>query len=325
MNPSLPRAIVLTAGLGTRLDPLTRGRAKPAVPVAGTPLVLRVLQWLARQQVHEVVLNLHYKPETITRYVGHGAGAGVAVRYSWEPTILGTAGGPREAIELLGPRFFVINGDTLTDLDLAQMRTAHEARGAAVTMAMMSNPAPERYGGATVDSDGWVEGFAPAGKGSPFHFVGVQLMEASVLASVPKGQPAETIGGVYDTLLAEQPRSVYAHVVDTRFHDIGTPGDYLATSLALAATDGHVTCPIGARSVVHPTAILTRTAIWDEVLIGEGCRLTECVFADHAVLPPHSVFERQAIVSAEGRAPRDHERQLGDLLLTPIDGRPLKV
>ena len=87
-SPTLPPAIVLTAGLGTRLSPLTLVRAKPAVPVAGIPLVLRLLRWLADQGVQSVVLNLHHLPDTITRVVGQGDGTALQVRYSWEQTIL---------------------------------------------------------------------------------------------------------------------------------------------------------------------------------------------------------------------------------------------
>ena len=320
MSAPLPRAIVLAAGLGTRLDPITRVRAKPAVPVAGRPLVRRVLEWLARRQVRDIVVNLHHKPETIAQCVGHGDALGVAVRYSWEPAILGSAGGPRKALDLLGPRFFIINGDTLTDIDLEEMTRAHAASGAAVTLAVMPNPAPERYGGATVDPHGWVEGFAPAGSSAaPLHFVGVQLVEAAVFAHLPRDQPAATIGGIYDALLTERPRTIRAHVVDARFHDIGTPADYLATSLEIAAAEGQAALPVGERSLVDPTATLTRTAVWNEVVIGAGCRLTECIVTDGVVLPPHSAFAREAIVCGGGRAPRGPERRLDDLLLTPLD------
>ena len=85
---------MLTAGLGTRLQPLSRVRAKPAVPVAGQPLVNRIIRWLAGQHVRELVLNLHHLPETITRHVGDGGDLGARVRYSWEFPILGSAGGP---------------------------------------------------------------------------------------------------------------------------------------------------------------------------------------------------------------------------------------
>ena len=99
-----PSALVLTAGSGTRLQPLTYARAKPAVPVAGTPLVARILRKLSAAGVRDVVLNLHHRPETMAAAVGEGRDLGVAVRYSWEHPILGSAGGPRRALPLLDSR-----------------------------------------------------------------------------------------------------------------------------------------------------------------------------------------------------------------------------
>jgi hypothetical protein len=98
----LSHALVLTAGLGTRLDPLTRVRAKPAVPVAGEPLVRRIIRGLVAQSVTELVLNLHHLPATIAAVVGDGRDLGATVRYSWEqPVILGSAGGPALALPLI--------------------------------------------------------------------------------------------------------------------------------------------------------------------------------------------------------------------------------
>lgn len=175
MRPAVASALVLTAGLGTRLRPLTYCRAKPAVPVAGSPLIRRLLQWLEAQGVRDLVLNLHYKPETITREVGDGSDLGVRVRYSWEPRLLGTAGGPRRALPLLGaPRFFIVNGDTLSDIPLAQLVTAHARSGARVTLAVVPNPNPRKYGGVAADEAGWVRGFTRPGDPRPaWHFVGV--------------------------------------------------------------------------------------------------------------------------------------------------------
>src|SRR5688500_8878136 len=96
---SLP-TIVLTAGLGTRLDPITRAVAKAAVPMAGKTLVERILEWLKREGIEDVVLNLHHRPESITAVVGDGGGLGLRVRYSWERTLLGSAGGPKQALTL---------------------------------------------------------------------------------------------------------------------------------------------------------------------------------------------------------------------------------
>ena len=180
MSAPLPPALVLAAGLGTRLQPLTSVRAKPAVPLAGRPLVVRILEWLAEQGVEDAVLNLHHRPETVTRAVGHGRAAGVRVRYSWEPAVLGSAGGPRQALPLLGRRFFIVNGDTLTTLSLRALADAHARAGAAVTLAVAPHPDPDRYGGVLVTGDGRVRRFAPAGGGSALHFVGVQVVEAEV-------------------------------------------------------------------------------------------------------------------------------------------------
>ena len=108
-------ALVLSAGLGTRLQPLTTVRAKPALPVAGEPLIRRIARWLAGHGITDVVMNLHHLPSTVTAAVGEGQDLGVRVRYSWEhPVVLGTAGGPRQALPLIGSDvFLIVNGDTL--------------------------------------------------------------------------------------------------------------------------------------------------------------------------------------------------------------------
>src|SRR5580765_6304303 len=149
-------ALVLTAGLGTRLRPLTSVRAKPAVPVAGEPIVSRIIRWLVAQGVDTLVLNLHHLPHTLSALVGDGSQLGARVRYSWEqPDVLGSAGGPRRALPMMGSdTFFVVNGDTMTDLDLRPMADAHQRSGSLVTMAVVPNQEPQRYGGVTLDPTG---------------------------------------------------------------------------------------------------------------------------------------------------------------------------
>src|SRR5687768_3786650 len=119
-------ALVLTAGIATRLRPVSTVRAKAGMPVAGKPLIGRILEWLAAAGVRRVVLNLHHRPETITRTVGDGGEWGVEVRYSWEAQVLGSAGGPRRALSLIdAERFLIVNGDTLTDCDLRAVVQRH--------------------------------------------------------------------------------------------------------------------------------------------------------------------------------------------------------
>src|SRR5579863_759199 len=96
----LPAAFVLAAGLGTRLDPITRLVAKPAVPLGDRTLIERLLAWLAGEGVRDVVINLHHHPASLTGLVGDGRHLGLTVRYAWEPVILGSAGGPRHALPI---------------------------------------------------------------------------------------------------------------------------------------------------------------------------------------------------------------------------------
>src|SRR6185436_1014447 len=131
--PEIPlSALVLTACLGTRLEPLTYVRAKAAVPVNGETLARRVVRWLTSFGIREFVLNLHHLPASITASVGDGSDLGARVRYSWENPVLGSAGGPRHALPLLtdsadrgSRRFIIVNGDTLTNVNIAAMLAAH--------------------------------------------------------------------------------------------------------------------------------------------------------------------------------------------------------
>ena len=195
-------ALVLTAGLGTRLRPLTDVRAKPAIPVAGEPIIRRIIAWLVSQGVDDLVLNLHHRPQTLTARVGDGADLGARVRYSWEqPRVLGSAGGPRLARPMLAAgTFLIINGDTLTDVDLVRIADAHAASSALVTLALVPNREFTRYGGVLLDAGHRVAGFArrgPSSEGS-YHFIGVQIVNGAVFDAVPPGAPASSIGGVYD-------------------------------------------------------------------------------------------------------------------------------
>jgi NDP-sugar pyrophosphorylase family protein len=310
-------ALVLTAGLGTRLRPLSYVRAKPAIPVAGAPLVRRILAWLASQGIRDVVLNLHYKPETITAVVGDGSDLGVRVRYSFENPILGSAGGPRHALPMLdASRFFVVNGDTLTDVELGALAENHDASGALVTMALIVQPDAGHYGGVGLNAEGAVTGFIRRGTPSTYHFVGVQAVNAEAYANVAPDQTADTVTALYPTLLAEQPGCICGFVSDASFHDIGTPHDYLLTSLLLARQEGHALPLVGARSAIDPTATVEESILWDDVVVEAGAALTRCIVADGVRVPAGARFSEAAIVRRPiGYTPLAGEEIAGSLLV----------
>ena len=295
---------MLTAGLGTRLQPLTQVRAKAAAPVDGEPLARRTIRWLVSHGIRDLVLNLHHKPESITAAVGDGADLGARVRYSWESPVLGSAGGPRHALPLLldppaDRTFVLVNGDTLTDVDLPAMMRRHRESGALVSMAVIPNPRPDKYGGVLLDASGGVTAFTRRGSPGPsFHFIGPQIVNAEAFADLPDGVPAESVLEVYPRLMRERPGSVRGVAGDWSFRDIGTPADLLDTSLALAAADGRPGRPRWGRHVhVDPSARVTRSVLWDEVTIGAEAEIEECVVADGVVVPPRARHRRCAIVS----------------------------
>jgi mannose-1-phosphate guanylyltransferase len=282
------QALVLCAGLGTRLRPLTHVRAKPAIPVAGEAMIRRIAAWLARTGVNDLVVNLHHRPETLTACLGDGGDLGARVRYSWElPRILGSAGGPRLARPIVGAEtFFIVNGDTLTDVDPGAVAAAHKASGALVTLALVPNREFLRYGGVRVAGDGAVTGFVrrgPAAEGT-YHYIGVQLVEARVFDGIAAGEPANSIGGIYDALMTAQPGSVRAFVSDAAFYDVGTPADYWRTSQAFAAAEGKSFGP---------------SILWDDVQVGAGAKLDECIVTDGVEVPAGAAHRREILVRAD--------------------------
>lgn len=311
-------ALVLTAGLATRLRPLSLVRAKAALPVAGHPLITRILRSLRSAGVTDAVLNLHHLPQTLTRIVGDGSDLGIRVRYSWENPVLGSAGGPRQALPLLeASSFLIVNGDTLTDVDIPALVAAHRQSGALVTMAAAANANPEKYGGIVATPDGIVTGFAKRGSAQPsFLFVGVQVAEAEAFAGLARGTPYESVGAVYPALMSQRPGAVRTHVCAAELLDIGTPDDYLRTSLLLSSREG-TSVAQGAGTRVDPTARVEDSILWDDVQVGEGSLLKQCIVTDGAQVPEDTSWIGVTLRRADGDlAPG--ERRIGDLAVASI-------
>jgi len=292
-------ALLLTAGLGTRLRPLTLVRAKPAVPVAGEPIVRRIIEWLGRQQVTELVLNLHHLPHTLSTIVGDGSDMGVRVRYSWEqPDVLGSAGGPRRALPMIGSdTFFLVNGDTMTDLALAPLADAHQQSGALVTLALVPNREPDRYSGIKLADDRFT-GFARRGADAigSYHFIGVQVAHADAFRALPDGRVAN-IHEVYTALVASRPGCIRGYVCDAAFWDIGTPADYRDTNAEFLRQESSPRAD-GRRARIDSTAQLTRSILWDDVDVRARAILEDCIVTDGVTVPAGSIHRRSILVRA---------------------------
>jgi len=325
-------ALVLTAGLATRLRPLSFVRAKAALPVAGVPLVRRILSMLANAGTTDVVLNLHHLPHTLTALVGDGAELGLRVRYSWESPVLGSAGGPRRAVPLLaglprasvsesrglGSTFLIVNGDTLTDVDVRALIDDHRRSRALVTIAVVPNTEPQKYSGIALDDDGSFTGVVKRGASEPsWHVIGVQVAEAEAFLSLPDNVPHESIRELYPSLVAARPGAVRGFRTKAEFFDIGTPADYLSTSLMLAEREGvDVTAQSGA--VIAPQARVERSILWDDVEIGEGAMLRECIVTDGVRVPADTSWHGVTMRVANGDLSPE-ERIVDGLAIGPVD------
>jgi NDP-sugar pyrophosphorylase family protein len=264
-------------------------------------MIRRIIRWLVSQGVDDLVLNLHHRPETLTSVVGDGRDLGARVRYSWEqPRILGSAGGPRLARPLIGAdTFFIINGDTLTDVDLSRLADAHAQSGALVTLALVPNREFTRYGGVRLDDEQRLVGFSPRGPSSAgtCHYIGVQVVDGAVFDAVAPGEPANSIGGVYDAINAARPGSVRGFLCDAEFWDVGTTADYWRMSDAFAK--GEEAVPGGGRGArIATSARVTRSILWDDVDVGADAVIDECILTDGVYVPAGSTYRRAVLVRA---------------------------
>jgi mannose-1-phosphate guanylyltransferase len=263
---------ILCAGLGTRLRPLTDVVPKPAVPVAGVPLVRWSLALLAGAGARRAAVNVHHLPDVMARVAAEAAAdAGLALAVSREPVIAGTGGALREAREHLAgaDAVVVVNGDVLFDLDVGAAVAAHRASGALATMVLMEMPPGAKYATVDVDAQGAVRRIAGRGPGGPdlraLHFTGVHVLSPALLARVP-AEPFELDVNrhVYPPLL--EAGAVRGHVVHGYWNDLGTPERYLAANLDVLG--GRV--PQARFAGVRPFAIAPSATVEEGADVGPG-------------------------------------------------------
>src|SRR5262249_54922192 len=152
-------------------------------------------------------------------------------------------------------------------------------------------------------SEHHITGLVPRGTDkSSYHFVGVQMVEHTVFASLPPGQPAQSIGGVYDALIATRPGAVCGFVTESSFLDIGTVADYWSASWSLIDA-GSSTGAIGQRTTIEPSARITRSILWDDVDVSSDCVIDECIITDRVSVPSGTRLQRTILASApDGRS-----------------------
>lgn len=324
------RAMVLAAGLGTRLRPITYAMPKPMVPVLNRPVMEHILRLLARHGFEQTIANLHWFPELIEDHFGDGSAAGVQLTYSREESLLGTSGGVRNAADFLGDSFLVISGDALTDLDLTAMREFHESHDGIATLATKRVDDTSQFGVAITGSDGRIQGFQekpdPAEALSDLANCGIYMFRSQIFDFFPAPGTSKAAGegdppGFADWAMDVFPRLLegdvpfYSHEIDAYWNDIGNLEELRDSSLdALngdvqvdfegevvdgyrsdppAEDEGKLVGPVllGPGCEIGADVRIDGPAvIGDGVRVGAGSRLREVIALPGAEIAPGSVL-----------------------------------
>lgn len=297
------KAMVLAAGLGTRLRPLTYEITKPMVPVLDRPVMEHILDLLARHSIDQVIANLHYFPDSIREHFGE------RISYRYEPELLGTAGGVRACADFFaGEPFLVISGDALTDIDLTAFIARHGEAGGIATLAVKKVADTREYGVVLHDREGRITGFQEKPKPeealSNLGNCGIYLFQPEIFDYFPERPFVDWARDVFPVLL-ENDVPFHIHEVREYWNDVGSlaelrqgtfdalrgelrldiSGEEVAPGLIVAAdstlpadaeVDGHAWIGRGVR-FGESVRLMGPVAIGDGAVIGDGAQLRESI------------------------------------------------
>lgn len=303
------KAMILAAGFGTRLFPLTIDRTKPAIPFLGKPLVGYVAEYVAQFGFKDVVVNLHHQPESVKNALGDGSTFGVKIHYTLEqPDILGTAGALWNARDLLKDEtFLVVNGKIVTDIDLSAALETHRKTGAVATMVLKENAKREKFSVVEVE-DGLVKGFSgyPSAEEiqnpkpeiqNPLMYTGIQILEPEVFDYIPPAVESDIISVFYRPAIAEG-KKIAAHVAEGKWYELSTIPRYLEITLAmLEGKQNGVT--MGDNCLISPHASIKDSILWDLVKIEEGATVNRAIIGDGVIIRSGETVENAAVVRAD--------------------------
>jgi NDP-sugar pyrophosphorylase family protein len=326
--------MVLAAGYGERMRPLSEERAKPSLPVMNRPLILHAMDGLARAGVRRVVVNLHHRPRDLEGLLRDQAVAGLEVVLSMEPSILGTAGGVLAALPLLDrdQPLVVLNGDSLGDLDLRALAARHrEERDrleTPATLALRPRRPEDPYTTVHLDATGAVCGIGREGRqGAPHVFLGAQVLDPHALGRLPAEGPSGLVTDLYIPLL-RRGRRLGALIHSGWWVEVGTPRQYLAAHMELLREGSFLaTLPASAGTFrAEPAPVFAgpacrgiRSSSLDQVVCGPDCRLGRGSGIRRTVLGRGAGVGREALIEDsilwEGAQVDDGARVRGRLVM----------
>jgi mannose-1-phosphate guanylyltransferase len=228
--------MILAAGLGTRLRPVTSVLPKPLIPVVGVPNIIRIIDQLKAAGICEFVINTHHLSDVLIRTLGDGAKWNVQIEYSREDDeLLGTGGGIKKALPILGDEtFIVINGDALFAPEVGAIVKAHKDTGALATLVVREDPESEKYGAVGLDRNNRLQYLVWAGDEGLVHkrfmFTGMHIINPRLGEYLPDN--GCIVRETYIPLLEKQ-APLFGYPTGGYFCDLGTPERYIEANTAL--------------------------------------------------------------------------------------------
>ncbi len=279
--------MILAAGLGTRLLPLTEEISKPMVPIVNRPVMEHIVDLLVNHGFREIYVNLHYHSDVITRHFEDGRRWGLSITYSYEEELLGTAGGVKKLGQQLGDdSFLVISGDALTDLNLTKLAEFHMGHGGIATLVLTPVDDPSKYGVVITDENGLIEGFqekpSPGEARSNVANSGIYMFKPEVLEMIPEGSFYDFGSQLFPRFL-EEGIEFYGYRHDDYWNDVGSIEEYKAGNFDALTGKVKVKIPggrigddvwIGEETVIQEGVVLVGPiCIGSHCLVKEGARL----------------------------------------------------
>ncbi|MCI0414793.1 NDP-sugar synthase [bacterium] len=278
------KALILAAGLGTRVRPFTFFRAKATLPLLNIPFIHYPLHYCSVHGIQEAVVNLHSLPDSVREAAGNKYG-NIRISYSEEPEILGTAGAMRKAARLLdGDPFLVMNSDMLTDIPLQEVLSFHQDSQADITLVIMKDARFSHYGGLYFQGDLLrLSGFR-SGPGESYHYTGLQVVSPQILEHIPDGKKTGIFTDIYPGIMKD--KKIYGFVYHGFWKEMGNLREYLRTSLELVRQPlPEKLIPEGAQlSMVSPEATIEEGADVIDSLVMDGARIESGVRVEHSII-----------------------------------------
>ena len=301
------QAVILVGGEGTRLRPLTSTVPKPVVPLVDRPFMAYMLEWLRSHGVDDVVMLMGYLPTAVRNVLGDGSQYDLRIRYVEEPDPRGTAGALKYAEELLEERFFMLNGDVLTDMDLTAQLAKHEENGARGTLGLVPVEDPTAYGLVRTHADGRVKGFLekPSADQIDTNLIsaGAYVFERDVVDLIEPDRNVSIEREIFPQLVGDGLYG-FAHP-GAYWLDIGTPDRYLQGTFDII--EGHVRTEVTSRLGDNYLAVADDVACGGRIVppavVERGCRIGDSshigslvVLGSGVSIGERSVVERAVVM-----------------------------